>query len=289
MRELATQRAWTRLGQALRRTGALAPEAIAATAEAVASQARTATGLGARSLSVVATAAVRQAPDAADLAEAVRRAAGLEVEVLSDAEEARLAFVGATHTSPVPPSQLAAVADVGGGSTELAVGVPDVGVDWWSSAQIGSGVLADLHLRTDPPTAVEWRAGREEVRTALGAMHPPRADHALVVGGSVRSLRRLVGEELTPGTVERAIAMLASAPSEELARRYDIDPDRARLLPGGATIVRELLEVLAPRLAVARGGLREGVILELCDRARAGAGGESGRPSSGPGMGPATK
>src|SRR3954451_16646365 len=97
-RELATQRAYTRIGGHLGPGGAIPAWKVAEVAETVATQARQALELGAQEVFVVATAAVRNAPNREEVLAAVERAAGIGVRILSGSEEARLSFLGATRT-----------------------------------------------------------------------------------------------------------------------------------------------------------------------------------------------
>ena len=85
---------------------------------------------------------------------------GVEVCVLDGEEEARLAFLGRHADARASRSTAAsAVVDVGGGSTEIAVGTLDGGVEWWASFPFGSGFLADAYLGDDPPSPARARRG----------------------------------------------------------------------------------------------------------------------------------
>lgn len=263
LRELASQRAYTRVGKGLRASRQIPPDKIVETAEVVATQARFARELGVREVAVVATAAVREAANRDELIAAIGRVARVEAEILSDEEEARLAFVGATKTLGAPVPGTVAVIDIGGGSVEIAVGTVADGVSWWGSIPIGSGMLLDLHLKSDPPRDAELEAARSEVAHAFADLETPPTERAVAVGGSARSLRKLVGQELDRGTLARAVEILASAPAPEIAERFDLDPERARLLPGGALLLEALLDRVGQPIAVGQGGLREGLILEL--------------------------
>jgi exopolyphosphatase / guanosine-5'-triphosphate,3'-diphosphate pyrophosphatase len=269
LRELCTQRAFTRIGKSLLDGGEIPPEKIAETADVAASQARVARELGSESLSAVATAAIRVAPNRDELVGAVREAAGVHLEVLSGEEEARLAFVGATRTLTTPPEGPVAVIDVGGGSTELAIGDPAGEVDWSGSFRIGSGFLADSYLRSDPPSVAELEAVRKHVDGAFEGLEPPPAKSAVAVGGTATSLRRLVGGELSYETLERGVRVLSLTPIEEVAQRFELDPERVRLLPAGILVLEALSQRLGLPLRIARGGLREGVLLELVDERKA--------------------
>jgi exopolyphosphatase / guanosine-5'-triphosphate,3'-diphosphate pyrophosphatase len=262
LQELLAQRAFTRIGKSMKKGRSIPAEKVAETADVVASQARMAREMGAARIEAVATAAIRKAVNRDELAVAVEHAAGVPLRVLSEEEEARLSFIGATRSLAVPPQDTIAVVDVGGGSTEIAVGTMEGGVGWWASLPIGSGLLADGYLHTDPPATEELENARLHAAGAFEGLEPPPAAEAVAVGGSATSLRRLVGAELRHDALERSIRILATTPSAEVARRFDLAPERVRLLPGGIVIFDELSQKLGRSLQIVAGGLREGVILE---------------------------
>jgi exopolyphosphatase/guanosine-5'-triphosphate,3'-diphosphate pyrophosphatase len=255
----------------MRSDGEIPAEKVNEAAEVVAEQTRAAREAGAVEIAAVATAAIRRAPNRGELAAAVEDAGGTPLWILSAEEEARFSFVGASRTLSSPPEGDLAVVDVGGGSTEIAVGALDQGVTWCALFEVGSGLLADTYLRSDPPTREELDAVERQVDEAFRDLRPPHADDAVAVGGTATSLRRMVGKKLTPKALGRSIETLAASPMEELASRHDLDPERVRLLPAGILILRGLCERLDAPLRVARGGLREGVVLELFERRRAAA------------------
>lgn len=268
LRELLAQRAFTRIGKGRRLDGPIPPDKVAEVAEVVATQARVAEELGASAVRAVATAAIRQAANAEALLAAVHAAAGLEVEVLSGEEEARLAFIGATRTLGSEPEGDVGVVDVGGGSSELALGTLDGGVRWSASFRIGSGFLADAYLRSDPPSIAELNAVRAHVAGAFEGLDVKRPALGVAVGGSATSLRRLVGGVLEHETLERGIRVLASTPVAEVARRFELEPERVRLLPAGILVLEAAADRLGVPLQIGRGGLREGVVLEMIAAAR---------------------
>jgi len=97
----------------------------------------------------------------------------------------------------------------------------------------------------------------------LGELDVPRPDVAVAVGGSAASLRRMVGPVLEPGSLQRALQALGEAPAEQVAARYSLDPERVRLMPAGMLILEAAMNRLGCSLTIGRGGLREGVLLEL--------------------------
>jgi exopolyphosphatase / guanosine-5'-triphosphate,3'-diphosphate pyrophosphatase len=262
LREVMQQRAFTRLGKGLRRDEPIPAGKLGETADVVATQVRLAQELGAE-LRAVATAAIRRAANGGELCDVVRERSGVEVEILDGDEEARLAFVGATKTLGHPVEGEVVVADVGGGSSELAVGTVAGGVRWSASFRVGSGFLADAYLHSDPPSVDELHAVRQHATGAFEGVELTAPALAVAVGGSATSLRRLVGARLEHETLERGVRVLATMPILEVARRFELDPERVRLLPAGILILEAISDRIGLPLQIGRGGLREGVILEM--------------------------
>jgi exopolyphosphatase/guanosine-5'-triphosphate,3'-diphosphate pyrophosphatase len=263
LRELVAQRAFTRLGKTLLAGGAIPPEKIAETAEVVRTQSAVAREVGAEKVIAVATAAIRSAPNREELVAAVAHAGGMPLSVLTGEEEARLSFVGATRTLLEPAAGTIAVLDVGGGSSEIAVGEPDGRMAWSASFRIGSGFLADSYLHSDPPSVAELEKVRRHVAGTFEGLEPPPADSAVAVGGTATSLRRMVGAELAHETLERGIRVLSSTSIADIAGRFELDAERVRLLPAGILVLEAMSDLLGLPVRIARGGLREGALLEL--------------------------
>ena len=270
LRELVAQRAFTRIGKSLGNGSLIPPEKIAETAEVVRTQAAVASEVGAEQIVAVATAAIRCAGNRDQLVDAVQDAGGMELSILSGEEEARLSFVGATRTLLEPRAGTVAVIDVGGGSSEIAVGEADGKMTWSESFGIGSGFLADAYLRSDPPSADELEKVRRHVEGTFEGLSPPASASAVAVGGTATSLRRLVGAELEHETLERGIRVLSSTPIAQVARRFELDAERVRLLPAGILILEAISDLLGLPVRIARGGLREGILLELVEGRRLG-------------------
>ncbi len=193
-------------------------------------------------------------------------AAGVEVELLSAEEEARLAFAGATWACrDAAPEAPLGVVDVGGGSSELIVGTRADGVVWSRSLPLGSGDLADRHLHDDPPSHAALDAIRAEIAGALQGVAVPPVTRAVAVGGSATSLARLVGSLLDADTLAAAVDGLAAVPAERVAAVHELALERVRLLPAGILLLAAAAALMGP-LTVAEGGLREGLVLEQLDR-----------------------
>jgi exopolyphosphatase / guanosine-5'-triphosphate,3'-diphosphate pyrophosphatase len=256
------ERAFTSIGRELLNTGRIGTAKIGEVVLVVADQLATARAHGATVVRAVATAAIRGAENGAELTAAIQATTGLRVEILSEQEEARLAFVGAAGTLPDTPAGELGVVDVGGGSSELVVGDIESGVRWWTSVPLGSGSLTYAHLGTDPPANDELRRARAEIAATLSRLEPPRPNSAIAVGGSATSLALVAGPQLGCTGLGRTLDVLTRVPSGRIAARFGIDGRRARLLPAGLLILQGVTELFGVGLEVGRGGIREGVLLE---------------------------
>jgi exopolyphosphatase/guanosine-5'-triphosphate,3'-diphosphate pyrophosphatase len=259
LQEVMAQRTFTRLGSGKRDIPA--PK-VAEVAEVVASQVRMARECGVGAIRIVATAAIRQAPNRDAFCEAVEEAAGVAVVVLSGEDEARLAFAGATRTLQHAPLGEIGVVDVGGGSSELVVGTMPSGVSWSASFHVGSAMLADGYLRSDPPGVEELERVRAHVAGVFEGLEVPQPEVAYAVGGSATSLRRVVGAELSHETLAHGLRVLGATRAEDVAQRYELHLERVRVLPAGMLLLDEAARLLGCPLRIASGGLREGVVLE---------------------------
>lgn len=272
LKKVMEQRAYTRINKALEADGSISSEKVEEVAEVVGTQVRLARELGAETIRAVATAAIRDAPNGKKAARKIAKLSGIQVDVLSEEEEGRLSFIGATKGLGHPVDGRIGVVDVGGGSTEVIIGTVPDGVDEVRSWPVGSGMLADELIASDPPSAAEIRKVRDRIDDLFADVEIEHPGQAVAVGGSATSLRRLVGAVLEYETLERGVRVLASDPAADVARRFELDPERVRILATGVLLLEKVSELLGQPLQIGKGGLREGVILDLLGN---GAGGSS--------------
>ena len=251
---LETQKLRLALGEEIERHGIVSAVHVAAAAKAVRDMASAARRKRVASLDVFLTAPGRQATNSAELVAALSRAAGVKARVLTKNEEGTLAYRGAILTAGVALPSRVAVCDIGGASTEIAVGEPGGDPDWIESVDLGSVRL----------TA---RAGnmRSEAEDAFAHLEPPAAEAALVVGGSARAARRLVGAELGETELTEALEIVETTSPREVARRFGVDRARAEILPAGVILLAEVQRRLGVTLHVCSGGIREGAVLASLD------------------------
>jgi exopolyphosphatase / guanosine-5'-triphosphate,3'-diphosphate pyrophosphatase len=262
LEEVHQVRSFTQLRRGVLAGGRISPEKIAEVVAVVGSQLALARELGAAEVLGVATAAVRRAANGAELIAAVRDACGLEVVILSEQQEARMAFIGAASTLGHLPDGNLGVVDVGGGSSELVVGTAPDEVRWSASFAIGSGDLADRCLRSDPPSEAELRDAHDRVQETLAGVEVLQPAEAVAVGGTATSLRLFAGAVLDSAAFGRSLRLLATERAAVIAARFGLDTERVRLLPAGLLILQGASELLGAPLQIGRGGLREGVLLE---------------------------
>jgi exopolyphosphatase/guanosine-5'-triphosphate,3'-diphosphate pyrophosphatase len=259
-----TDKVMARIGQSLGREGRIDDRKIGEVAGIVSRFVTDARRLGAREVRAIATSATREAVNGHELAEHVRDASGVTLEVIDEDEEARLAFVGTLASLDEPQAGEIGVVDVGGGSTEIVVGTTADGVAWSRSFRLGSGRLSDRFIDHDPPLASELDRIREAIDAVLpAASDVPAPEYGLAVAGSATNLRRMVGPLLDAETLGRALRLLTGGPSEQIARQFQLEPARARLLPAGALIFEASMQRLGTPLWVGRGGIRQGVVLDM--------------------------
>ncbi len=263
LRKVMEQRAYTRIGKGASKNGSITAEKVAEVAEAVTTQVRLAEEMGAEVIKAVATAAIREAKNRDKVVKEIEEASGVEVDVLSEEEEGRLAFIGATKSLGHPVEGTVAVVDVGGGSSEVIFGTVAGGVSKVNSFKIGSGMLTEDHLESDPPSAAEIRQLRDHIADFFDDVELEPPDQAVAVGGSATSLRTLVGAVLEYETLERAVRVLSSDEISDVAKRFELDSRRVKLLPAGVLLLEKFSQMLGRPLQIGKGGLREGIILTL--------------------------
>jgi exopolyphosphatase/guanosine-5'-triphosphate,3'-diphosphate pyrophosphatase len=241
------------LGAEIERSGVVSDVSIAAAAKAVGKLCSVARRGGAETLDVFLTAPGRQSGNADELLDAIVRAAKHSVRILSTEEEGRLAYAGAVATADVALPRQIAVCDVGGASTEIAVGDPGSDPRWIESIDLGSVRLTERVQGSD--------AARAEASRAFAAVSPPSVQAALAVGGSARAARRLVGPWLGEAELAEALRIVASKPEQTISRRYGVHRTRAKILPAGLVLLSEVQQRLGVPLHVCDGGIREGAVL----------------------------
>ncbi|WP_088946238.1 Ppx/GppA phosphatase family protein [Micromonospora zamorensis] len=247
-----------RLGQGVDRTGRLAPEAIERTRVALASYAADIEKFGAERVRMCATSASRDAANAADFTAMVQRTLGVEPEVVTGDEEARLSFTGAVRGLPADAKAPFLVVDIGGGSTEFVVGDRAAGVRAAISVDIGCVRMTERHLPGDPPTPEQVAAAQADIAAAVDralAVVPGREAATLVgLAGSVTTVvalaqglreydpERIHHARVSYEAVAQVTADLLSQTREQRLANPVMHPGRADVIGAGALVLRVIME-----------------------------------------------
>jgi exopolyphosphatase/guanosine-5'-triphosphate,3'-diphosphate pyrophosphatase len=258
------------LGDEVESLGRLGDEKLERAGATVRDHVRKARKLGCVAVEVLVTSPGRQASNGDELVHRLTEASGVPTRVLPAEEESELAWRGAVAAAVDLPETVA-VCDVGGGSTQIAVGTPSGGVAWVRSIDLGSLRLTRRAFRNDPPDGDDLARAAAEVTRAFAQIAPPLPLAGIAVGGSARALRRVVGTELTEDGLCAAARRLAKRKSRKIAKEYGVDVARARTLTAGVMIFAEVQRKLGIALNVGREGLREGAALRMLADAEAAA------------------
>ena len=241
---------------------------------------QTAEDLGVTEFLAFATSAVRDAPNGLEVLAAVRERTGIEVEVLSGEEEARLTFLAVRRWFGWSAGRIL-VLDIGGGSLELASGA-DEEPDAALSLPLGAGRLTRDLLAGDPPGEAAVREARRVVRASLGTVigrllraGEPRI--CVATSKTFRQLARIAGaapshdgyfvrRTLSRDDVRAWVPKLAAMTAAERTRLPGVSDSRAAQLLAGAIVAESAMDLLGvEELEIGPWALREGVILRRID------------------------
>jgi exopolyphosphatase/guanosine-5'-triphosphate,3'-diphosphate pyrophosphatase len=269
-----------RLAEHLGADGSIDDEAAADLVEFARHAQEVAEDLGVTEFLAFATSAIREAPNGLEVIRLMRERTGLDVEVLSGPEEARLTFLAVRRWFGWSAGRIL-VLDIGGGSLELATGAdeePEVAL----SLPLGAGRLTRERLSGDPPGDKQVKAARRAVRAALGEVvgqilraGEPRI--AVATSKTFRQLARIAGaapssegfhvrRTLSREDVHLWVPKLASMTTAERSRLPGVSESRAPQLLAGAIVAEAAMDLLGvDRLEIGPWALREGVILRRID------------------------
>jgi len=282
VKELDRRTEITALGQGVDANGRLGDDAIGRVTDAAASYREAIDAAGVERTLTVATSAVRDAANGEALCEQLHERFGLEVTTLTGEEEARLTFLGATSRRS-PGVDPVTVIDIGGGSTELVVGVTGAQPTFIVSTQSGSVRQTDRHLHTDPPTGDELAALHRDAREIFAGAVPlalrGSVRAGIAVAGTATSLaaidqeldrydpERVEGYRLELQACERMLAMLASLPVEERREVTGLEPARAPTIVAGVAILVEAIRAFGlESVAVSEADILHGAALRAAEQ-----------------------
>lgn len=246
----------TRIGEGLRERGHMDEAAMQRTLDAIAEHAA-AIQEHTSEFAVIATSALRRADNESEFDRRVRALTGRAVQIISGDEEAACSFTGALSGVDASPHERFGVLDVGGGSSEYAVGTK-VNCEGVVSCEIGAVRLTEAFPElagAGGPVNEDTieRASAKAMRALEPALKLLHADRLVLVGGSatttvslVRGKREVFAyAELTANEIADWIARLAATPLEDRKTLPGMNPQRADILLGGLLIIDRILQASA--------------------------------------------
>lgn len=269
-----------RLGEGVDRTGLLSDAALERTFIATERYADIIREFGATRVRFVATSASRDARNRQVFEDGIRQRLGIDPEVISGEEEARLSFRGATdslrHAHPAP----FLVIDIGGGSTEFVLGnqVPTAA----RSVDMGCVRMTERHLVGDPPTAEHVTAACADIDALidLAAQQVPVRDAATLIGvaGSVTTVAalalqlphydrmRIHGSVISADQIRDVSERLLLMSRAERAALPVMHPGRVDVIGAGALVLRRIVDrVGADHVVVSEHDILDGIAAALAE------------------------
>lgn len=269
-----------RLAQLIDQDGRIGPAGERRLVAALQSARRSAEELGVEDFTAFATSALREAVNADELLDRVRKATEVDLRVIDGPEEARLTFLAARRWYGWSAGRLLLV-DIGGGSLEIATGIDeDPSVAF--SLPLGAGRLTRDFLTHDPPSKSELADLRRHIRTSIARDLRPvslAGPPELVVATSktFRSLARIAGaapydagpyvrRTLSLDQIHDVVRRIAPLTSAARARLPGVSAGRAPQLVAGALVAEATFALLRVDQAdLCPWALREGVVLRRLD------------------------
>ena len=264
----------TRLGEGLDAAGALGPEPMDRTLEAIAALAEEAREAGAVAIAAVGTAGLRAASNAAEFVSAAESRCGVRIEIIPGDEEGRLAYLAATTGLGLPSGSLA-VFDTGGGSSQFTFGDEDTVAEQFS-VPVGAVRLTERFGLDRAVSDERLRDALELIAADLDRLDGrPSPTTLLGMGGALTNLAAVErglavydpelihGTRLSRADVDRQIELYRTRSADERRGVVGLQPNRAEVILAGACVVRVVLTKLGcDSLVVSDRGLRHRLIAD---------------------------
>jgi exopolyphosphatase/guanosine-5'-triphosphate,3'-diphosphate pyrophosphatase len=253
-----------RLGQGVDQNKAFHPDAIARTLAAVDLFAQEISKRGVEHIRFCATSATRDATNRELFIDGVKKRLGVEPEVISGEEEARLSFIGATKEFAQSDAPFLVV-DIGGGSTEFVYGHSDV--EFAKSVNIGCVRMTERNIHSDPPKAEEIENARRDIQEAIAVAASivpiTQAKTLIAVAGTATSVaasalnletydRHLIHlSRVSAEQTHHAAITFAAMNAEQRSHVGFLHPGRADVFAAGSLVLSEIMKATGAKEFVA--------------------------------------
>jgi exopolyphosphatase/guanosine-5'-triphosphate,3'-diphosphate pyrophosphatase len=278
---LLAEKDTTRLGERDPESGDLSPEAIERAFRTLRHDCQLAQSYGVEQIVTAATSAVREAPNGREFLQALQDQLGLDVDLVSGPEEARLIYLGVLSGMAFG-DRPHMIIDIGGGSTELVL-ADGSDARALTSTRIGAVRLQREFCQVDPLPAERRGFLQAYIQGALDpavaelrrALRPGETPQLVGTSGTAMALAALAAaeEEATPlklhgyrlskERIDQLVARLLAMTPEQRRALPPINDRRAEIIVPGALILQTAMAMLGARdLVVCDRALREGLIVD---------------------------
>jgi exopolyphosphatase / guanosine-5'-triphosphate,3'-diphosphate pyrophosphatase len=273
-RTVADRAEVTRMGEGLAEAGVISDEALGRTAAAISGMLDETRSKDIRALAAVGTAGLRIARNGAEVVAAIRARTGVQIEIVSGEDEARLAFLATTAALGPTPGRLV-VFDTGGGSSQFTFG-HGTEIDERFSVDVGAAGYTERFGLSRAVSEDVLHQAMAAISTDLACLDGrPTPDVLVGMGGAVTNITAVShclaaydpevvqGSILGSDEVDRQIELYRSRDAEARRSIVGLQPKRPEVILAGACIVRTIMQKLGKAsLRVSDRGLRHGVLAE---------------------------
>ncbi|MBS0210348.1 MAG: Ppx/GppA family phosphatase [Planctomycetes bacterium] len=279
-RILDEEKTTSRLGRQLAETNRLDPQAVEQSIEALRRMKQIVAGFQVGDFRCIATCAVREAIDGPEFVGRAKNELDLDIEVISGEKEARLAFLSVARSFPLEGKPIA-VADIGGGSTELILASGSA-IESLCTTPLGAVRMAERYGAAQAMSHDQFEKMVEGIDREL-RKHTKKVllePHQLIgSGGTFTALADMVmaskgqlglplrGAEVTRAEVRHLLDRLRKIPAEARRSIPGLSPDRADIIVSGITIIDRIMHRFdLNRVVIHDRGVRDGLLLTMIDQ-----------------------
>ena len=278
---ICTERVVTRLGAGVGATNRLEKRSLDETVAAIGTFIRIANkhGVNQTNLTLIATAAARQAENSNELVDLGRTVCDMQIAIISPEQEAKYALLGVSHSYPIDHSDIAVI-DIGGGSTEIIIA--DKGnMTHIASLPLGAVTLSSQFDLRDAIDATQYKNMEQCINESLDEhlLHTPNLNSIYATGGVCTAMaaiemhrtesdllkdNALDGYTLKLQSIEDQLELLCALDATGRSNLAGLSPKRSEIIVAGATLAKLVLgRLTADAMIIHTGGIKLGVLLEM--------------------------
>ena len=274
MKEIYDTAIITRLGEGLKQTGNLLPQAMERTLNVLRDYKTIATKSRVSEIICIGTAALREAQNKDSFLKLAKKELSLDVRVISEREEAFYTYLS-VNQSLSDSAKDVIIIDIGGGSTEIIYGDRENFIDY-ASLPIGSVKLTEMFIKSDPPAYEEIICMRDFIKSTLNLSFKKNIQSVIGTAGTITTLgsiatglqewdkKQIHGLKLKREHIDDILHYLMAKTKSERSTLPGMEKGREDIIIQGIVLLQEIMEYFgAKELTIDTNGVRHGI---LCDK-----------------------